>query len=108
LEVVDLKGSISFMRPELGHGPYTFAYLRPPSLDRRRVLRLHSSSFLLDSLLSFVKFVRNISVVMGMSLMQEGSMVLVVGSQEEKEQAEEAIQKGGGQWKSKFAVSLED
>jgi len=34
-------------------------------------------------------------------------MVLVVGSQEEKEQAEEAIQKEGREWKSKFAVSLE-
>jgi len=42
-----------------------------------------------------------------MSGMQDGSMVLVVGSQEEKERAEEAIRKEGMEWKSKFAVELE-
>ena len=88
-------------------GSYSFACLPPSSLGRRRVLRLHSTSFLLDSLLTLVIALTRYSFVIGMSGMQDGSMVLVVGSQEEKEQAEEAIQKEGREWKSKFAVSLE-
>jgi len=107
LEVLDLKGPVPWINtPERSA---MVVYLCRPSLDRRRVVRLHPSSFssfLYHDLPSVVKDILLNRHILDLKLMQEESVVLVVGSEKEKEQVEEAIQKEGGEWKSKLAVEL--
>ncbi|KAL7411378.1 hypothetical protein BDY24DRAFT_417171 [Mrakia frigida] len=109
LEQVDLKGGLPWSEPREG---LRLAALPPPSLARRRVVRLHVASlFCLASpdLRCALDDIAGRDILYGLDTMQAGSLVLVVGSEEEKRETEEVVRTFGEiePWRRVFAVAVE-
>ncbi|KAL7413566.1 hypothetical protein BDY24DRAFT_388937 [Mrakia frigida] len=108
IQTLDLSGV--FPRVFL-NGQDHLAGLPPPFPDHRRVLRLRVASLLSSSTgsESIMDIIGRNPVFFGLEEMQDGSIVLVVKSEEEKREAEAAVQTSQRieRWRHVFIVELE-
>lgn len=92
----------------LGH----FAGLPRPRYERRRVLRVHVGTFSFqeknENVVSFLVGNRENRYRLWPKGLQEGSIVLVVKSEEKKNEALGWVRAAGVKWRSLFAVQLEE
>ncbi|KAL7413561.1 hypothetical protein BDY24DRAFT_58583 [Mrakia frigida] len=108
IQTLDLSGVF----PCVFNGHRHLAGLPPPFPDHRRVLRLRVASLLwslyTNSEAIMVLIARN-PVFFGLEEMQNGSIVLVVKSEEEKREAEAAVRTSEiiERWRNVFAIELE-
>ena len=109
LQTISLQGIIPFTFQKAAPlGAYSLCCLPSPALDCRRNLRLHLPSLLHPGCFSVGKWVRNLDRwkdVLGFSGMQEGSIVLVVWTDEERKEVERVLEEEVEEtWKSLYVV----
>jgi len=96
------------------YGPTLFAGLPAPEKESRRVVRVHVGTFSFqfekanENVVSFLVGKKKRRDRMGLRGLQEGSIVLVVKSEQEKNEAEGWVEETDEKWRSLFAVELEE
>lgn len=106
LQVLGFRGGISYQS-----SPGDELAGVAASLLRRPTIRLHPKTLLCDArprVSSFVEYLGelHLSRVLPLEEMQEGSMVLVVETEEERKEAEAAVEELEQRWRSKYVVHL--
>jgi len=90
---------------------FHLAGLPEPSKEVRRVVRIRVASFIRgwrECPAKVLVALRDGRAILWFDGMQDASIVLVVSSEKEKKEAEEAVSKVMGKWASLFVVELED
>lgn len=111
LESVSFEGILPYL--DTNNGVDLLAALPPPSLSRRRIVRLHLSSLLYTNRpdpLSLVTLLIQEYFVdrTGSNAMQDGSIVLVVQSEREKVEVDEAVGKLEERRRSMFFTEMKE
>ena len=109
LTTLELKGMLPVIwNPSIFSDSYHLAYLPLPTISRRRTVRLHLPTLLSSDAPDTTTFLKDTKEMAGLNLehMQEGSVVLVVRSEEERREAEEAVEKFDEVRRIKFVVEL--
>jgi len=94
-------------------GPaFHLAALPPPSLETRRTVRLYIATLLTNIQPSIATSIGTLGKklwreLLNLELMQEATVMFVVGSEEERREAVEAVERLEEGSKSKFCVELE-
>lgn len=110
LEEIELEGAIPYdaFAPEAGLG--YMGQFPPPVRERRRTVRLRVATLMThwgSSSRSLVRLVAHRGTLCMLEQMQKGSMVLVVESEEERKDVEEALLEVEADLQEKFVMELQ-
>lgn len=112
LQSISFEGILPYLDANSG-GVDLLAALPPPSLSRRRIVRLHLSTLLYtnrpDPLSLLTLLIQDYFVDRtGLSAMQDGSVILVVQSERERFEVDEALGLLEERRRALFAIELKD